>query len=599
MHGGQLGSGAGGTFPVANRRLVWLAYGVGLLTAIIAGVHLTTWLIGVRTEPAVNVVLAGAYIAIFSAVAYFTGRHLSESELALHEAHRRLKATLENMADAYLLVASDWRILEINHRAEPCMVSSGSKYSDAACGRCFRMPSHSVDVTRPCWRQEGMHFEELYAPSGQWFSVSAYPVEYGLAIFYHDITARRTAEDALWTSERRLRTLFSSAGVGIVEVEGDDRFVAVNDRACEILRRSRESLLGMSVNELTWPEDRPLSDTLNGELHAGKRDRVEYDKRDTRGDGTPIWVHVTVSAVRDEDGVWVRSITTIEDISERKRAEEELATARTSAERANRAKDHFLAVLSHELRMPLTPVLMGVSILQDRDDLNGEVRKTLETVRRNVEMEARLIDDLLDLTRIERGKIELQKQRIELRTVIQQAVEVCRPDIEARGLQFGVDFGGPSPYWIDADPARLQQVFWNLLRNAVKFTPQGGRVRVCCRAQGDFVTVEVRDNGIGIDRAALPRLFNAFEQAERCITQHSAAWAWAWRSARLLWKCTADPSRGTVRARAKVPPSASGYHWPRRSARYARAVLLRRRQGGFSTRYASCSSKTMGSPRRC
>ena len=367
--------------------------------------------------------------------------------------------------------------------------------------------------------REGVHFEELYAPSGQWFSVSAYPVEDGLAIFYHDITARRTAEDALWTSERRLRTLFSSAGVGIVEVEGDDRFVAVNDRACEILRRSREALLGMSVHELTWPEDRPLSDTLNGELHAGNRDRVEYDKRYTRGDGTPIWVHVTVSAVRDEDGGCVRSIATIEDISERKRAEEALAAARTSAERANRAKDHFLAVLSHELRMPLTPVLMGVSILQNRDDLNGEVRETLETVRRNVEMEARLIDDLLDLTRIERGKIELRKQRIELRTIIQQAVEVCRPDIEARGLQFGVDFGEPSPYWIEADPARLQQVFWNLLRNAVKFTSQGGCVGVRCRAQGDQVTVEVRDSGIGIDREALPRLFNAFEQAERFITQ--------------------------------------------------------------------------------
>ena len=330
MHRGQLGSGSGDTFPVANRRLVWLAYGVGLLTAIIAGVHLATWLIGVRTEPTVNVVLAGAYIAIFSAVAYFTGRQLSESELAVHEAHRRLKATLENMADAYLLVALDWRILDINHHAERLhgfrreQTLGRSLWEVFPDAEPFRR--HYEAVLRG---KEGVHFEEFYAPSGQWFSVSAYPVEDGLAIFYRDITARRTAEDALWTSERRLRTLFSSAGVGIVEVEEDDRFVAVNDRACEILRHSRESLLGMSVRELTWPEDQPLSDTLNDELHAGKRDRVEYDKRYTRGDGTPIWVHVTVSAVRDEDGGWVRSIGTIEDISERKRAEEALAAART------------------------------------------------------------------------------------------------------------------------------------------------------------------------------------------------------------------------------------------------------------------------------
>jgi two-component system CheB/CheR fusion protein len=131
-----------------------------------------------------------------------------------------------------------------------------------------------------------------------------------------------------------------------------------------------------------------------------------------------------------------------------------------------------------------------------------------------------LIDDLLDMTRIARGKIELQKQHIELCRIIGHAVDVCRPDIEGRELEFGVDLGPTAPYWIEADPGRLQQVFWNLLKNAIKFTPRGGCVGVRCRPDNQgHVIAEVNDSGIGIEPEALPRLFDAFEQAERSITR--------------------------------------------------------------------------------
>ena len=212
---------------------------------------------------------------------------------------------------------------------------------------------------------------------------------------------------------------------------------------------------------------------------------------------------------------------------DRKQAEEALKAAKDSAEQAkaaaeqaNRAKDHFLAVLSHELRTPLTPVVMGLSMLQDRPDLDPAMRETLEMVRRNVELEARLIDDLLDVSRIAQGKIELSRGPVELCTVIQRAVEVCKPDIEARRLHFGVDLGPAAPYWVEADASRLQQVFWNLLKNAIKFTPHGGCVGIRCRpnenARGRRGQRQ-RDR----DRAggAVARIFNAFEQAERSITQ--------------------------------------------------------------------------------
>ncbi len=125
----------------------------------------------------------------------------------------------------------------------------------------------------------------------------------------------------------------------------------------------------------------------------------------------------------------------------------------------------------------------------------------------------------MDVSRIARGKIELLKQRVELCTVIQRAVEVCKPDIEARRLHFGVDLGPAAPYWVEADVSRLQQVFWNLLKNAIKFTPHDGCVGIRCRPDKDCVVIEVNDSGIGIEPEALARVFNVFEQEERSITR--------------------------------------------------------------------------------
>ncbi len=204
---------------------------------------------------------------------------------------------------------------------------------------------------------------------------------------------------------------------------------------------------------------------------------------------------------------------------EHQRLADELERRATQLTEANAAKDHFLAVLSHELRTPLTPVVMGVSMLQDKPDLDPRVRETLDMVRQNVEMEARLIDDLLDVTRIARGKIELRRSPVELCTVIQRAIDVCYPDIEARGLHFSLDLGPVPPYWVQADISRMQQVFWNLLKNAIKFTPHGGCVGIRCRPDEDHVVIEVNDSGIGIDPQELPRIFKAFEQTELSVSR--------------------------------------------------------------------------------
>jgi signal transduction histidine kinase/ActR/RegA family two-component response regulator len=200
------------------------------------------------------------------------------------------------------------------------------------------------------------------------------------------------------------------------------------------------------------------------------------------------------------------------DLRELERAHRELRRANEETEHANRAKDQFLAALSHELRTPLTPVLALASSLELEPALAPDTRRRIGVVRRNAELEARLIDDLLDLTRVARGKLTLDREPVPLAEAVDHVLEICREDAAAKGVTLereGSD-GGVS---VLADPARLRQILWNLVKNGVKFTPLGGRVVVRLERPGiTRVAVEVTDTGVGIDRAELARIFRPFEQ---------------------------------------------------------------------------------------
>ncbi|MBA2586480.1 MAG: response regulator [Chthoniobacterales bacterium] len=189
--------------------------------------------------------------------------------------------------------------------------------------------------------------------------------------------------------------------------------------------------------------------------------------------------------------------------------------ARTEAERANLAKDQFLAMLSHESRTPLTPVLNSVLALEHEEELSAEGRASLEMIRRNVELEARLIDDLLDLTRISKGKVQLNREIVDGHSLLRTALEICQADVDQKHLDLTLNLGARDVQ-LQADPARLQQIFWNLIKNAVKFTPKGGRVMITTgNDESGAFRVEIADSGMGIDADSLPKIFNAFEQGER------------------------------------------------------------------------------------
>jgi signal transduction histidine kinase len=191
----------------------------------------------------------------------------------------------------------------------------------------------------------------------------------------------------------------------------------------------------------------------------------------------------------------------------------------TEAREANRAKDQFIAVLSHELRTPLTPVLATVASLQSDVRLPTDIQDDLKMIRRNVELEARLIDDLLDLTRISKGKIELQLEVVDANELLREAANICQSDITEKCIELVVHLQAKRRY-VKGDATRLQQVFWNLLKNAVKFTPAKGRIVVESFDQGDATfCARVTDTGIGIESEILPRIFTAFEQGRTAITR--------------------------------------------------------------------------------
>ena len=232
-----------------------------------------------------------------------------------------------------------------------------------------------------------------------------------------------------------------------------------------------------------------------------------------------VWHETFKIPVRDDKGRIIGTTGFARDITERKRTEETILNAKTEAETANRAKDQFIAVLSHELRTPLTPILLLSSAMEAEREVPNSIRTELGIIRRNAELEMKLVDDLLDVTRISRGMIQLHQEVVDAHGCLHNALEICQNEVDAKHLNVSLSLDAAlSHVW--ADPVRLQQVFWNLVRNAVKFTPKDGQISIRSVNVDHRLNIEFSDTGIGIDPAVFPQIFNAFEQGEQSKTRH-------------------------------------------------------------------------------
>ena len=316
-----------------------------------------------------------------------------------------------------------------------------------------------------------------------------------------------------------MRATLESTSDGILVTDEDGHVTDFNENYVAMWRMPREIMEARDAATLRQAAARQFRDAprflarvqeIEASAVTGSFDVLEFS------DGRVFERYSKIQSIDDRN---VGRVWTFRDVTEHKRVEETLRAAKIAAEEGSKAKDDFLAVLSHELRTPLTPALAAASYLAEHEELPPQLREEVNAIRRNVQLQARLIDDLLDLTRIARGKIELHLEAVDVHKLLRSTLEIVNEDIVFKELEVLTEFRAHESY-IRADCVRIQQVFWNLLNNAVKFTPHNGRVTLRTRndEQGRCV-VEISDTGIGIEPDHQSRIFNAFEQGERTITR--------------------------------------------------------------------------------
>jgi PAS domain S-box-containing protein len=335
-----------------------------------------------------------------------------------------------------------------------------------------------------------------------------------------EVSRRRRAEHALDAQREWLRVTLESIGDAVMAADAEGRITFMNPSACSLTGYAVEDALGESldrvfhiVNEHSRADvESPVARVLREGVVVGLANHTILIRRD----GTELAIDDSAAPIRAADGAMLGVVLVFHDVTDRRRLERSLREHRDSLAQADRRKDEFLAMLAHELRNPLAPLLSGSQVLRAVATADRNVQRIGDMMERQIQHLARLIDDLLDVSRITRGTIELKRTPMALRPVLERAVEMTSPLVAERQHELSLHLP-PASLHVHADATRLAQVFANLLSNAAKFTEPGGRLSLRAEAAGGEAVVRVQDDGVGIQADMLSKVFELFSQADKSL----------------------------------------------------------------------------------
>lgn len=448
-----------------------------------------------------------------------------------------LATTLASIGDAVILTDADGRVTFLNLEAERLTAWSNSEANGRPLSDVFHIINEEtrLPVENPVdkvMRLGGVvalaNHTILIARDGREIPIddSAAPIQrdgdplFGIVLVFRDFTLRKQAEAQLRDKEAELEAIINRTPFMLTRCSRDLRYLFVSQAYAEMLGRQPEDIAGKPIVEIMGRDG--LDIVLPYIERVLRGEQVEYESEVSFRDAGNPFLRVIYTPDRDDQGNVIGWIASIVDITYRKRIEEQreelLAREhelRQVAEEANRLKDEFLAIMSHELRNPLN-VVLGYSEILVRSDQIAQLpplHRMAEAIKRNAKAQSKLISDLLDLSRLRSGKLELNRQTISLAASANNAIDTVRSDAEAK--QIVMTFDPPEEsLFVEGDPVRLEQIIWNLLNNSVKFTPAGGEISVHLGQEDHEVVLIVKDNGQGIDDSFLPDVFELFRQAD-------------------------------------------------------------------------------------
>ncbi|MES2912308.1 MAG: PAS domain-containing protein, partial [Pseudomonadota bacterium] len=446
---------------------------------------------------------------------------IQTNEVATAKGKRDAIAILESITEGFYTLDRQWRFDYVNSEAHRILDRTpgdltGKGIWDEYPG--LRNTDFETHYQRTMIGREKSSFTAYYADQQRWYDVTTFPAPEGMSVYFRNATAQKSLaaeRDSLVAESERQRRIYETA------LNSTPDFVYVFDTDHRALYANDALLKTWGVSDVRGKKWMDLGyEQWHADMHDRELDTVITTRAPIRGEipftgtgGTRMYDYI-FAPVFDEHGEVVAVAGTTRDITDRQAAEQSIQEQATRLAASDRAKDDFLATLSHELRNPLAPLRNSIALLR-RGGLDGDrLAKIHGIMERQVNHMVRLVDDLLEVSRISRGVLLLRTEQIEMAAVVKTAVETSNPLIQSAGHKLVLDIQA-EPLWVEGDPVRLAQVLSNLLNNAASYTDGGGTITVKAGREGDKVCVSVKDTGIGIEPGAISHMFEMFSRGNR------------------------------------------------------------------------------------